>query len=548
MSSDVPYTYADLKEEVKSSIWPNANGDGSYGPENLIPAIDRIILQSVNWLQQNIDCLQDEHLDVTKQCDTYFHCGLTVIDKPDGIIKKLWTVQYDGFCDPVTYDETDKNDLLRWSRWFMKLVTSPTNAGLTALPAGFTQAASSTNAAMGRAIKGLWAKDRDRILISPWLQSYEAVCLDWTGYKAKWNDTDLVPDAPDYKRAVKLFVQKEYARDFDRDPGFEQDCNDNLHGNVPRGTWGAIPALIHQCREKTRQRASNHNSIESDYLWLNAVIPATVEPVEDSTIIAAIGDYGLFGTPQTNVADLVKSWNPGQIITSGNNNYPAGALATIDANVGTNFQEFISPYSGIYGPGGTVQQFWPSLGNRDLDTSTGQPYKDFFSLPNNERYYDKIIGHCHLFFINSGYNTAGSLVEADGNTETSEQANWILFRAVRSNIKWKIAVFNSPPYSSQPDDIMKPALRWDFAKYGFDAVINAGDSQSYERVIVDGFPYFVNGSGGAGLKPFTGTSVAGSALQYAANYGALKITATCDNLNFSFVNIEEEVIDSYDIT
>ena len=39
---------------------------------------------------------------------------------------------------------------------------------------------------------------------------------------------------------------------------------------------------------------------------------------------AAIGDYGLAGPNELAVANLVKSWNPDFIITTGDNNYPAG--------------------------------------------------------------------------------------------------------------------------------------------------------------------------------------------------------------------------------
>lgn len=534
------FTYKDLKDEVKTSIWPNG------APENLETAIDRIILQASNWLQQNVKCLQDEHLDVISQCDTYFHCGLTVIDKPDGVIHQLFTVQRKGFCDPVKYDERSKEDLLEWSRYFMRFVTSPTNAGKGTLPGGFKYAESSTDDDWGRGIFGIWAKDRDRILISPWLQSYEDVAIEWTGYKAKWNDTDLVVDSPDFRRAVKLYVQREYARDFERDPGFSQMANDDLQGNTGRKIYGAIPALVQQCREKTRRRQAPHDATETDYLYLTYEKPETITPPTVETVLAAIGDYGLNGVNEIAVAALAKTWSPDQIITLGNNNYPAGAAATIDANVGKHFYDYITPYTGIYGAERGVNRFWPSLGNVDLDVNPPTPYTDYFTLPGNERYYDKVFGHVHVFFVNSGYNSAGTLVEDDGNTETSDQANWILMRAIRSQVKWKIVVCNSPPYSSQTG-IAKSAMRWDWKKYGFNAVLSAGDSQSYERLEFDSFPYIVNGIGGAGLATL-GTAIAGSKFQYASAYGALKITATCGSLVFSLRDVDDTEIDTLTIT
>jgi hypothetical protein len=44
----------------------------------------------------------------------------------------------------------------------------------------------------------------------------------------------------------------------------------------------------------------------------------------DSIVFAVIGDYGLHSANEEKVALMVKSWNPDFIITSGDNNYPAG--------------------------------------------------------------------------------------------------------------------------------------------------------------------------------------------------------------------------------
>ena len=36
---------------------------------------------------------------------------------------------------------------------------------------------------------------------------------------------------------------------------------------------------------------------------------------------AVLGDYGLAGQPLTDVSNLIKSWNPDFVITTGDNNY-----------------------------------------------------------------------------------------------------------------------------------------------------------------------------------------------------------------------------------
>ena len=59
---------------------------------------------------------------------------------------------------------------------------------------------------------------------------------------------------------------------------------------------------------------------------------------------AVIGDFGLAGQPEAEVAALVKSWEPEFIITTGDNNYPDGAVETIDENIGQYYHAFIYPY------------------------------------------------------------------------------------------------------------------------------------------------------------------------------------------------------------
>ena len=49
---------------------------------------------------------------------------------------------------------------------------------------------------------------------------------------------------------------------------------------------------------------------------------------------AVIGDYGIDSAAEARVARMVASWNPDFVITTGDNNYPDGAAATIDANIG----------------------------------------------------------------------------------------------------------------------------------------------------------------------------------------------------------------------
>ena len=81
-----------------------------------------------------------------------------------------------------------------------------------------------------------------------------------------------------------------------------------------------------------------------------------LEPLEgrlalDATRFAVIGDFGDDSPDQADVATLIKSWDVDFIITVGDNNYDWGLAATIDANIGKYYQEYIGDYVGEFGPG-----------------------------------------------------------------------------------------------------------------------------------------------------------------------------------------------------
>lgn len=263
-----------------------------------------------------------------------------------------------------------------------------------------------------------------------------------------------------------------------------------------------------------------------------------------SVRFAVIGDYGADSQAEQGVADLVRSWNPDFVITLGDNNYSNGAAATIDDNIGQYYHEFIYPYYGTYGPGATINRFFPTLGNHDWRSlscagsdCTG-PYFDYFTLPGNERYYDFSWGPVHLFAIDSDAH------EPDGTSSTSAQAGWLQSTLAASTAPWQLVYMHHPPFSSGSHG-SNTRMQWPYQAWGADAVL-AGHDHTYERIIRDGIPYFVNGLGGASRYPF-GTPVAGSQARYNADYGALLVEATDNSITFQFISRAGTVIDTYAI-
>src|SRR4029077_16786078 len=168
----------------------------------------------------------------------------------------------------------------------------------------------------------------------------------------------------------------------------------------------------------------------------------------------------LAGTPENDVANLVKGWNPDAILTVGDNNYETGQASTIDANVGQYYHSFIGPYTASYGAGATTNRFFPTLGRHDWGLAdpnpTGdQPYLNYFTLPGNERYYTFTQGLVQFFALDSVGN------EPDGTTSNSVQGQWLKAQLAASTATYKVVYFADPPYSSS-NSFANADSRWPY--------------------------------------------------------------------------------------
>ena len=277
------------------------------------------------------------------------------------------------------------------------------------------------------------------------------------------------------------------------------------------------------------------------------LLPVSLATPKDPTApgslrFAAIGDYGMGNQAESDVAALVKSWNPEFVITLGDNNYPSGEASTIDQHIGKDYANFIFPYTGAFGPGATENRFFPALGNHDwisascVGSSCSGPYFDYFDLPGNERYYDFVRGPVHFFVIDSDPH------EPDGRDAESVQASWLREGLAAPTAPWKLVYMHHTIYSSSLHG-SEPVLQWPYREWGASAVLT-GHDHTYERVMIDGFPYFVNGMGGAGIRTF-GAPVPGSTVRYNGDYGAQLIEASATELRIQFINRSGEVIDDF---
>lgn len=268
-------------------------------------------------------------------------------------------------------------------------------------------------------------------------------------------------------------------------------------------------------------------------------VASATERAISKTRFAVIGDYGSGNQNAACVASLVNSWAPDFVITTGDNNYPLGSSSTIDENIGRFYHFFILNYSGSYGEGSIRNRFFPTLGNHDWMTKEGQPYFDYFTLPGNERYYDFTWGPLHFFALDSDSR------EPDGVGRNSIQAEWLQDGLSVDNLPWKIVYMHHPPYSSGMHGSVD-WMQWPFEEWGVSAVFS-GHDHVYERLLIGGIPYIINGLGG-GVIYYFDDIVDGSQVRYNADYGAVFVEADFDTIEFNFITCHNQVIDSYQVS
>jgi hypothetical protein len=247
----------------------------------------------------------------------------------------------------------------------------------------------------------------------------------------------------------------------------------------------------------------------------------TVNVVPDAPQVqfrfAAFGDFGdsdLSG--ERAVADMVRGWNVDFILTVGDNAYGS---RTLDNSAGQFYSDYIGNYTGAYGSGSTVNRFFPTLGNHDYEDSGLPAYLNYFTLPDNERYYDYQVGSVRFFALNS------NKPEPDGRSATSPQGQWLQSSLASSDATFNVAYFHHTPYTPGGGT---SAMRWPYENWGVDAVF-AGHDHDYYRVMRDDdsdgtqLPYTTTGLGGAGESP--------------PNVGASLVTVTDEGMLIEFYSV-----------
>ena len=222
----------------------------------------------------------------------------------------------------------------------------------------------------------------------------------------------------------------------------------------------------------------------------------TDDPTAPFTFIV-VGDHGTnISTSQAEVRDRMLALAPDFVVSTGDMIYDDGEPEDFDP-------KFFGPYAELI----RRVVFWPCLGNHDIHTDNGDPWRDAFYTPANnpddeEGYYSFDQGNAHFVMVDSNRSTSPG----------SAQHTFLDQDLAASDAKWKFVFFHHTIYSSG-DHGSDTGLREDlvplFDRYGVDIVF-MGHDHNYERTVPlrddeevapgEGPIYITTGGGGASLR------------------------------------------------
>ena len=197
----------------------------------------------------------------------------------------------------------------------------------------------------------------------------------------------------------------------------------------------------------------------------------------DSVRFLAFGDSGGGGNDQMTLRDQMFKFPYDLIIHTGDLAYESGDMTQIEDTVFAVYKDLFKNLP-----------FFPVAGNHDEKTADGEPFRDVWSLPNNERWFSFDYGQVHFATL-------------DTEATLDQQIQWLKGDLANSNAPWKIVYMHHPPYSSGDhgsDTTLRAKLAPVVAAYHVQLVLS-GHDHDYERMKPqDGVEYIVTGGGGRG--------------------------------------------------
>jgi hypothetical protein len=292
-------TFAEARDAILATLYPEGAAENlldrvGLGNRVVRGPYSRYMEEALSELQLHVPCLRVNNRIVYTNCTRYFRCGATVVPAPDGIITAVYTVEKKNksanpdtlseldWCNPIHYEQVNYHRLVRYFDRYKTCAFTGVGAALSALcssgmglahkyvypepddaeqqskaplPMGFRYPATDTDA-VGRSPFGYWALHAGLIYIVPWVQTTEAVFIEFHGIKRFWNDADTLPEHPMVLNALRAYVGMMVAMNHEPDSGRYNAFKAQYYGLPDAAIPGALPTLVYECSQRTKLRGT----------------------------------------------------------------------------------------------------------------------------------------------------------------------------------------------------------------------------------------------------------------------------------------------------
>jgi hypothetical protein len=246
-------TVEQLKNQITAQVFPSGAPENLVAPviDGTISPIDGLFDEAFAEIAKWVAGERENHSNTIPFLETYYKCGMTAVTVPRGIVRRVYTVvenEEKQWCDPVFYKHEEWPAPEDWARNYL----FPTDSSAAQGDGGIRPADPSTDyypdaptVAYPRARTGIFSIYDSRLWVAPWLQSNEVLIVEWSGIKTEWDDADLINPDQDYAKAVKLYIQF----------AFERDYGDRTRAADFKALFAeALADLMWEDRERTKKR------------------------------------------------------------------------------------------------------------------------------------------------------------------------------------------------------------------------------------------------------------------------------------------------------
>lgn len=248
---------------------------------------------------------------------------------------------------------------------------------------------------------------------------------------------------------------------------------------------------------------------------------------DDAFTFAFLSDCNGVDTTAKAVVEVLKTYDPDYIAFGGDYNYSDGTQA------GFWTQTILKYFLKELADG----KMHLTLGNHDMDGTGLMRHCQNLRQGGNGRYFEVLKGVVNFYYLNYGINTAGTLVEPDGNDRASIQANWLYSKLAASTARFNIGIIHRCFIGDTTSHGDYPILNWPYRQKGLHLLL-AGHNHVYEELDYKGFPMIVSGLGGSFTYTFTEPPPIYSRYRFTGQNGFLFGTVDKFNLELKLVLVD----------